>query len=181
MRLKKHIPRRFFFILLAVALIAATWASFGREHVAAQQNEDGMTVGSALLRLGMDEAAARRSLATYELGPSRGTDTAILIVDPRKPKRVIGSVEFQRGKVTVISRDWDVDPKRPLDAVIGAVTSLHEACADKTATEASHSATPNLADDSIKLRCGVREILIASFTVNGRHNSQVTETLIAGK
>lgn len=173
--------RRVSLMLPAALLMAVIWTPAVREQVAAQQDDDSLAVGSALLRLGMDETAARHSLADYELGQSGEPDTAIPIADPHEPKRVIGSVEFQHGKVMVIGRYWDIDPRRPLDAVIGAVTSLHESCAGKVTTEASHSVTPDLSDDSVKIRCGVREILIDSLTYKGRFSSSVSETLILGK
>jgi|SRR5579884_3156242 len=104
--------------------------------------------------------------------------SALLIVCQHSglAKECFGEIGFKDGRLTFISRDWPIDPKQPVAAVVGALTSLAKSCPTSlTVTPDPLVQEPNFSINTVTIRCGNRRVIVSS--ARGNAQSSVDEQI----
>jgi hypothetical protein len=155
---------------LAVALVAVTMAL----PVCAQDND--LSIGSVALTLGMNETTVRERLSRYELDAVPDSSSVLIVCEHSAAiKNCLGEVAFKEGRLSFVSRAWPIDPKRPLAAIVGALTSLRKSCPKSATITSDEVQAPDLLLNTVTVQCGNRRVAIIS--TDGKATGSVDEQI----
>jgi hypothetical protein len=143
-------------VVALVALVVLTMAL----SVGAQDND--LSIGSVALTLGMKESTVRERLSSYELDAVPDSSSILVCKHSAAIKHCLGQIAFKDGRLTFIGRDWPIDPKRPLTAVVGALTSLGKSCPKSSTITPDQTQGPELLLNTVTIQCGNRRVDIIS-------------------
>ena len=138
---------RSIFVAIVLALHTTPWS------LEAQQ------IGAVSLPLGWERQVVLQRLAKHYDVDSTG------VVRARKGPRseILGSVRFEGGRLTLVSRNWDVlrgGSDRALDAAVSALSQLEGDLACRI--QSQHTSSPDEEVKAVQVICGAHSVSVVT-------------------
>ncbi|MFI4986441.1 MAG: hypothetical protein ACHQF3_03280 [Alphaproteobacteria bacterium] len=153
-----------------IALLAFLGSCLGGFQAYGQSPQDSLSLGTAVLTLGMSKAAVTAALKDAYTLRDLGIGGSFVVTRSAAPHDAVGTIAFANGKVAGVARNWG--PKDQLagveiaTALAGAVEELvpqgHRAC--DIGIEQAHDQSYEA--KTITLACGKKRIEIKVGRVN---------------